>query len=101
LIKEAEEWCVESTHKTCRSLNNLKDSSYLYTIVVRSPITNKGVPVCSFLTDKEIEPILVTCLKWLKETFVLNVKNIMIDCSPTEISAIEKIFSEVNVILCH
>ncbi|KAG1169094.1 hypothetical protein G6F36_012129 [Rhizopus arrhizus] len=53
-LEEAEEWCIDSTHKTCKSLNNPAENNYLFTIVVRSPITNKGVPVCFFITDREV-----------------------------------------------
>ncbi|CEP17264.1 hypothetical protein [Parasitella parasitica] len=101
-LEQAEEWCVDSTHKTCKSLNDPKESSYLYTIVVKSPITLKGVPVCFFLTDKEVIPTLSKWLSLLKSTFSLNVKTIMIDCSPTEIGAIQNVFkNEVQVLLCH
>ncbi|KAG1054848.1 hypothetical protein G6F43_003157 [Rhizopus delemar] len=53
-LEEAEEWYIDSTHKSCKSLNNPAENNYLFTIVVRSPVTNKGVPVCFFITDREV-----------------------------------------------
>ncbi|KAG1040313.1 hypothetical protein G6F43_012307 [Rhizopus delemar] len=101
-LEEAEEWCIDSTHKTCKSLNNPAENSYLFTIVVRSPITNKGVPVCFFITDREVLSTLEQWLTWLKSTFTLKIKKIMIDCSPTEIGAIRSVFGDVvQVLLCH
>ncbi|EIE76341.1 hypothetical protein RO3G_01045 [Rhizopus delemar RA 99-880] len=68
----------------------------------RSPITNKGVPVCFFITDREVLSTLEQWLTWLKSTFTLKVKKIMIDCSPTEIGAIRSVFGDaVQVLLCH
>jgi hypothetical protein len=53
LLENAEEWCKDPTQKTCVSFTNQNDDAYLFTIVVKSRITNKGVPVCFFLTDAE------------------------------------------------
>jgi hypothetical protein len=71
--------------------------------VIRSPITNKGVPVCFFVTDAERTSILVQWFTWLKTQLgPLSVKKIMIDCSATEISAIKETFgSDVSILLCH
>lgn len=104
LLKQATEWCIDSTHKTCVSFNNPADSCYLFTIVVKSPVTNKGVPVVFFITDAERQPILVQWLKWLVDVAggVLPVKRIMVDCSQTEISSIREVFGEsVSISLCH
>lgn len=103
LLKTSQEWCIDSTHKTCTSFNNPNDSCYLFTIVIKSPITNKGVPVCFFITDAEKQPILVQWLKWLVDVAgPLPVKKIMIDCSRAEISAIHEVFGpSFNVLLCH
>jgi hypothetical protein len=47
-------------------------------------------------------PTLHAWLNWLKTTFSLNVKRIMIDCSPTEIAAIKETFDDtVDILLCH
>lgn len=73
----------------------------MFTIVVKNPITLKGIPVCFCITDKEVSNILVEWFLWLKENFNLNVKRIMIDCSQTEISAISEAFPNVNISLCH
>ncbi|KAG2207412.1 hypothetical protein INT47_006887 [Mucor saturninus] len=51
---------------------------------------------------KEVTPVLVQWLSWLKNSFSLRVRRIMIDCSPTEISAIrETSGSDVQIFLCH
>ena len=103
LLKNAQEWCLDSTHKTCTSFNNNNDDAYLFTIVVRSDITNKGVPVCFFITDAEKQTVLVEWLKWIITVVGdLSVKKIMIDCSATEISALKEVFqNNVSILLCH
>ena len=101
-LQSAEEWCIDSTHKTCESINDPKKDSYLYTIIIRSPVTNRGVPVCQFITDREVIPTLSSWLNWLKTNFILKVKRIMIECSPTEIAAINEVFGDnVSILLCH
>lgn len=102
-LEEALEWCIDSTHKTCKTFSNPSDYSYLFTIVVRSQTTNKGVPVCFFITSHEIVPTLKTWLEWLNSNLTLRVKRIMIDCSPTEIRAIKEVFdnNNVDILLCH
>ncbi|KAI8877549.1 hypothetical protein K501DRAFT_278374, partial [Backusella circina FSU 941] len=55
---EAEEWCIDSTHKTYKSINDSKRDSSLSTVAVRSPIANRGVLVCQFITDYEMIPAL-------------------------------------------
>lgn len=103
LLKQAKEWCIDSTHKTCTSFNNSNDSCYLFTIVVKSPVTNKGVPVVFFITDAERQPILVQWLRWLVDVSgsSLPVTRIMVDCSATEIAAISEVFVDVRISLCH
>ncbi|KAG1042622.1 hypothetical protein G6F43_011853 [Rhizopus delemar] len=100
--KEAEEWRIDSTHKTCKSLNNPAENSYLFTVVVGSPITSKSVPVCFFIADHEVLSTLEQWLTSLKSTFTLKLKKIIIDCSLTEIGAIRSVFGDaVQVLLCH
>ncbi|KAI8889600.1 hypothetical protein K501DRAFT_159450, partial [Backusella circina FSU 941] len=48
LLSESEEWCIDSTHKTCRSFTDPTQDAYLFSIVVRLRTTNKGAPVCFF-----------------------------------------------------
>lgn len=102
LLEESFDWCIDSTHHTCKSMNNPNQHCYLYTIVVRSTVTNKGVPVCFMLTSNEIIPNLVKWLQWIKENNNLNVNRIMIDWSTTEIAAIRHVFNDqVAILLCH
>ncbi|KAG1501015.1 hypothetical protein G6F53_011179 [Rhizopus delemar] len=99
---KAEEWCIDSTHKTCKSLNNPAENSYLFTAVVGSPITSKSVPVCFFITDHEVLSTSEQWLTSLKSTFTLKLKKIIIDCSLTEVGAIRSVFGDaVQVLLCH
>jgi hypothetical protein len=64
----------------------------LFTIVVRSQITNKGVPVCFFITDRENQPVFVQWLNWIISVVgELSVKIFLVDCSATEISAIKEV----------
>ncbi|KAI8979866.1 hypothetical protein BDB01DRAFT_725385 [Pilobolus umbonatus] len=85
IFENAEEWCIVSTHKTCKSFVKSTVDCYLYTIVVRNKATNKGVPVCFFITNREVTPVLVMWLNWVKDNTSIHPQRIMIDCSATEI----------------
>jgi hypothetical protein len=80
----------------------LTPNCYLYTIVVRNKITNKGVPVCFLITNREVTPILAKWLNWIKKNTNVNPQRIVIDCSTTEIEALRQAFSgQVDILLCH
>lgn len=80
----------------------LNPNCYLYTIVVRNKITNKGVPVCFLITNREVTPILAKWLNWIKKNTNVNPQRIVIDCSTTEIEALRQAFSgQVDILLCH
>jgi hypothetical protein len=66
LLKESVEWCIDSTHKTCKSLRDNNADSYLFTIAIRSPISNESIPVCFFDTDAKRTFILVQWFTLLK-----------------------------------
>lgn len=98
----AEEWCIDSTHKTCKSFIQSSADCYLYTIVVRNNVTNKGVPVCFFITNREVTPVLVKWLEWVKNCASVKPKRIMIDCSATEMEALRLAFEgQVDILFCH
>ncbi|SAM02423.1 hypothetical protein [Absidia glauca] len=85
LLESAEEWSLDSTHKT----------------LVVNPSTRRGVPVCFFITNAEVTTVLTEWLIWLKQCS-LNVKRIMIDCSAMEMGAIRNAFGgECAILLCH
>lgn len=47
-------------------------------------------------------PVLVKWMNWVKQAAPINVKRIMIDCSATEIEAIDQVFGgSVSTLLCH
>ncbi|KAL0086210.1 hypothetical protein J3Q64DRAFT_1833955 [Phycomyces blakesleeanus] len=100
-LENLEEWCIDSTHKTSKSFNTVagkgSEDCFLFTIVMQNPITNKGLSVCFFITDHEYTSTLNQWLTWVKNTFTLKVKRIMIDCSPIEIGAIEEVFAHNSV----
>jgi hypothetical protein len=74
----------------------------LYTIDVCNKITNKGAPVCFFVTNREVKPALIIWLEWVKQCVVISPKRIMIDCSSIEIEAFRQAFSgNVDILLCH
>lgn len=74
----------------------------MYTIVVRNKVTNKGVPVCFFVTNREVTAVLVKWLEWVKESADISPKRVMIDCSATEIQALRQVFSvNIDILLCH
>ena len=41
-LEESEEWCIDSTHKTCKSITDPTRDSYLFTIVVHNYTTKRG-----------------------------------------------------------
>ncbi|CEP13224.1 hypothetical protein [Parasitella parasitica] len=99
-LKAAEDWFLDSTHKTCVSFIDKRDC-YLMTIVVHNPITKKGLLVAFFITSMECSPTIERFLSWLKNNNNLKLKRIMIDCSATEQRAIILSFSStVQILLC-
>ncbi|OAD66222.1 hypothetical protein PHYBLDRAFT_152795 [Phycomyces blakesleeanus NRRL 1555(-)] len=83
-----------------------KEKNYLVHIVfhevVKSNVTNKGVPVCFFVTNAEFITILSQWLNWVKSNCSLHVKRVMTGCSPVEISALEEVFGQsFQILLCH
>ncbi|ORE07610.1 hypothetical protein BCV72DRAFT_304480 [Rhizopus microsporus var. microsporus] len=67
-----------------------------------TPITNKDVPICFFITSREIATVLVKWLNWVKENTNVNSQRIMIDCSTAEIETLRQPFSgQVGILLCH
>ncbi|ORE08295.1 hypothetical protein BCV72DRAFT_203889, partial [Rhizopus microsporus var. microsporus] len=57
-FEEAEEWCIDSTHKTCESIADSSKDSYLFTITAHNYTTNKCLPVCFTITDMKTIPTL-------------------------------------------
>ncbi|OAD68396.1 hypothetical protein PHYBLDRAFT_68949 [Phycomyces blakesleeanus NRRL 1555(-)] len=72
ILEAADEWCIDSTHKTCKSLVGSDKHSYLYMIV----------------------------LTWVQSNCDLRVKRIMIGCSPVEMSALKDVFGQSFQVLC-
>ncbi|KAI8995035.1 hypothetical protein BDB01DRAFT_709283, partial [Pilobolus umbonatus] len=58
ILENAEEWCIDSTHKTCKSFVKSTDDCYLCTIVFCNKVTKKGVSVCFFITNREVTLVL-------------------------------------------
>ncbi|KAI9246546.1 hypothetical protein EDC94DRAFT_529522 [Helicostylum pulchrum] len=56
-------WYIDSTHKTSKSFLNPKEDCYLFTIIVRNKMTNKGVPVCFFVTNREFTNVIADWLE--------------------------------------
>ncbi|KAI7850125.1 hypothetical protein BDC45DRAFT_519060, partial [Circinella umbellata] len=42
---------LDSTHKTCVSFLSDRSDCYLFSLVTRSDVTNKGCPVAFFITN--------------------------------------------------
>ncbi|OAD65926.1 hypothetical protein PHYBLDRAFT_175667 [Phycomyces blakesleeanus NRRL 1555(-)] len=100
-LENAEEWYLDSTHKTCKSFLDNKDC-YLMSVIIYNPVTNKGVPVAFFVISIKCSYTIARWLNWLKDTNSLKVKWIMIDCSPIEQKAIRDTFGlSVQILLCH
>ncbi|CEP19022.1 hypothetical protein [Parasitella parasitica] len=100
-LEAAEDWFLDSTHKTCVSFIDKRDC-YLMTIVVHNPITSKDLPVAFFITSVKCSPTIERFLSWLKNNNNLKLKRIMTDCSATEQRAIISSFgSTIQIFLCH
>ena len=93
---------LDSIHKTCVSFLSDHGDCYLFSLVTRSDVTNKGCPVAFFITNSESSFTISRWLSWLKFECGFYPKRIMIDCSVTEMDAILSTFgTEVQVLVCH
>ncbi|KAI8889117.1 hypothetical protein K501DRAFT_171852 [Backusella circina FSU 941] len=101
-LMESEEWRLDSTHKTSKSFIDSKQDCYLFTIIICSCISLKGIPDgFFFITSNETTNIIAEWLTWVKTNHQLNVKRIMIDCASAEIAAIKQAMTSIQVLLCH
>lgn len=93
--------CLDSTYNTCYALDDNSRKAYLYTIVVKHDRAGKGVPVAFMLTSSEAQGPLTSWLLWLKHSLPLEKSPIfMIDCSKTEMAAINTVFQNPEIRLC-
>jgi hypothetical protein len=97
------EWCLDATHDTCRSFTEDGKKAYLFSIVLKNPITNQGAPVAYMITNHQYIWVIAEWLKWLVDIGCgSKVVTIMIDCDAAEISAIKEAFgNRVKILLCH
>ncbi|KAI7847515.1 hypothetical protein BDC45DRAFT_451693 [Circinella umbellata] len=53
ILLKQEDINLDSTHKTCVSFLSDRGDCYLFSLVTRSDVTNKGCPVAFFITNSE------------------------------------------------
>ncbi|KAG2224539.1 hypothetical protein INT45_004384 [Circinella minor] len=81
---------LDSTHKTRVSFLPGRVDCYLFSLVTRINVTNKGCPVRFFITNSESS--FTIQLSWLKLKHGFQFTHTMIDCSTTEMNAISYTF---------
>lgn len=82
--------CLDATHNTC------KDGFLLYSVVVRSKMTGKGVPIAFLLTQDAASAPITDFLNRL----ALKPTHFMIDCSFTEAHAIQNAYPTATILYC-
>ncbi|KAE8180866.1 hypothetical protein CF335_g9120, partial [Tilletia laevis] len=89
---------LDATHNTCFGFEH-KEKVWLYSLVVRSSITGRGIPAAFMLTNGEHAQPIVFWLQALRRDPRVRFipKQIMIDCSSTELSAIRMAYPPDNL----
>lgn len=94
--------CLDSTHNTCYALNDSSRKAFLYTIVLKHDGAGCGVPVAFMVTSSETQEPLASWLIWLRQSVTLiRTPIFMIDCSKTEMAAINSAFEAPEIRLCY
>ncbi|GJJ78543.1 hypothetical protein EMPS_10902 [Entomortierella parvispora] len=98
--------CMDSTHKTVKSLLPSRDndmvytSGFLFTILVRDRKTHSSVPIAFMICNSESIETLTSWLLWLKEDCGMNPSKFMVDCSVVESEAIARVFRRMDIYYC-
>ena len=93
--------CLDSTHGTCYSLES-KRKAFLYSIVIKHNDAGCGIPVAFMITSIETMVPIEIWLRWLKDIVPFEkCPTFMIDCSQTEVAAINAVFNEPIIRFCH
>lgn len=93
---------LDSTHNTYFSLEDGNRKAFLYTILVKNDVAGFGVPVAFMITNSETQRPLASWLSWLRHRLQLPTSIIfMIDCSATEMAAIESSFGDPQIRVCY
>ncbi|CAD6936245.1 unnamed protein product [Tilletia caries] len=84
---------LDSTHNTCLGFEKA-EKVFLYSLVVRSTTTGRGIPVAFMFTNGEDAQPISFWLKALRRhsRVQFQPRHIMIDCSATEVCAIRSAF---------
>ncbi|KAE8251135.1 hypothetical protein A4X06_0g2797 [Tilletia controversa] len=96
--------CLDSTHNTCFGFEKA-EKVWLYTLVVRSTTTGRGIPAGFMFTNAEHAQPIIYWLECLRRDPRLRFKpsHFMIDCFTTELLAIRTAFtapSTPSVLFC-
>lgn len=93
---------LDATHNTCISLEDRHRKAFLYTILVKHDVAGCGIPVAFMVTNSETQWPLAMWLNSLRVHSLLPTSpKFMIDCSATEIAAIESSFQAPQIRLCY
>ncbi|KAK3805237.1 MAG: hypothetical protein JOS17DRAFT_768795 [Linnemannia elongata] len=90
--------CMDSTHKTVKSLkpspenDKVYTSAYLFTILVRDRKSQTGIPIAFMVCNSESSYIITEWLTWLKTECGLQASKFMVDCSVAESEALKRAF---------
>ncbi|KAI7885962.1 uncharacterized protein EV154DRAFT_605713 [Mucor mucedo] len=102
LLQNAQDWGIDYIHNTYNLSGKEDKITHIFTIVVKDPATEKGVPVCFLVTDNEVTSALSLWFFWLKSNFKLQVKQIITDSFSTEVfSIIASYNNNITVTMSH
>ncbi|KAG2201832.1 hypothetical protein INT47_004389 [Mucor saturninus] len=102
LLQNAQDWGIDYIHNTYNLSGKEDKITHIFTIVVKDPATEKGVPVCFLVTDNEVTSALSLWFFWLRSNFKLQVKQIITDSFATEVfSIIASYNNNITVTMSH
>ncbi|OAD74578.1 hypothetical protein PHYBLDRAFT_67505 [Phycomyces blakesleeanus NRRL 1555(-)] len=95
-MKNAASFCLDATHGISEKIDEI-----LYTLLIHDEEIGRGWPVAYMITnDRGVSPI-VQWLQFLKSSlFLVNPKQITIDCCSAKVHAIQTIFPITQIQFC-
>lgn len=95
-IKECHTFCLDATYGISRRVNDI-----LYSIVVRDELIDRGHPVAYMITNDHTLGPVTQWLRHLKDNgLMVDPKQITIDCSDAETTAIKNVFPGCEIQYC-
>lgn len=91
---------LDSTHKTCRGLNQREDV-YLFTLYVKNAVTGKGAPAAFMMTNSQRSEVIAHFLKAVRAFCSFQPVQAVIDCDQAETNALKEVWqNEVSIVWC-